>query len=142
MSLGVINFENICSTDTVPVGGIVELRDFSKYISETVEGSFSWKLKEYRLLDSTYGKMLYVDEKMPITPETPYDSIDFSTNGMPLEIVVTLPLKGKYKIYAGVPVLDFVSGVDLALDNEDYIYVGPEYGARRGRVRLEIFRYV
>lgn len=128
------NFENISENLTVPVGGIVELRDFSKYIPKATDDSLSWELKEYRLLDSTYGKMLYVNEKMPITPDTPYDSIDFSTNGMPHEIVIDVPLKGKYKIYACMPVMDFVSGVDLALNDEGFVLVSPEYGARRGRM--------
>ncbi len=128
----IIRFEDSC--ESVPVGSVVELRDFTKYLPEQKEGSFNWKLKEYRLLDSTYGKILYVNEKMPIYPDTPYDSIDFSANGMPHEIIIPVPLKGKYKIYACMPVIDLVAGVDIALNDEGFVLVAPEYGARRGRM--------
>ncbi len=134
MKNGFMDFRDVKSVAKISVGSIIELRNFSEYIPKVSMNSVPWELKDYRLLDSTYGKMLYVNVKMPISPDTPYDSIDFSTKGMPEEIVIELPLKGKYNIYACMPVLDFVCGIDLALDDEGFCGVYPEYGARRGRL--------
>ncbi len=134
MNKNVIDMKEISSDIELPVGSIVELRDFSEYIPEAAKESIPWGLKDYRLLDSTFGRMLYVNAKAPITPETPYGEIDFSTKNMPQEISIDIPLKGNFNIYICVPVLDFISGVDVSLNDEGFIAVVPDYGARRGRL--------
>ncbi len=70
---------------------------------------------------------------------------------MPPEFEIRLPLKGKYAIYIGVPLLDWrpvlagtgaAGGVDIALDGETFINVAPEYGIRRGKILEETGREI
>ncbi len=129
MKKRIIDFASVSESTALSVGDIIELRDFSPYIPEdTPDGEIPWNTREYYLLNGTHGHMLHVSATLPITPDTPYDTIDFSTNGMPGEIEIALPMKGKFAIWAGNP------NVDLALDDDGFIAVFTESGGRYGRM--------
>lgn len=128
-------FSSALNAETVSVGDVIELRDFSPYLPKTpTPGSVPWKTVNYRLLDSTPGKMLSVEHRMPYTADTPYDTIDFSAESMPDVIEIPVMLSGTYRISAGFPVLGEPCGVDLALNGEGFMAVVPEYGGRYGRM--------
>ncbi|MGI6742456.1 MAG: hypothetical protein ACOX4O_02220 [Eubacteriales bacterium] len=123
-----LRYNDIDDFDSVKSGDVVEIRDFVPYIKNTESiDTIPWETKEYYLLNGTHGNMLSVDAVLPITPETPYDSIDFSTKGMPEVITIDLKLEGKYAIWAGS------AAIDLALDDEGFAAVVLESGGRYGR---------
>lgn len=140
-----------CESD-LPVGGVLEIRDFTPFLkmeqicddSDSWGEDGKWSLKDYRLLDGTAGRMLAVNYKTG-------DCDAFDGRNMPPEFEIRLPLKGKYAIYIGVPLLDWrpvlagtgaAGGVDIALDGETFINVAPEYGIRRGKILEETGREI
>lgn len=128
-------FSSALKDADISVGDVIELRDFSPYLPKVpTANSIPWKTVNYRLLDSTPGKMLSVEERMPYTEDTPYDEIDFSVSGMPDVIEIPIPFSGTYRISAGFPVFGEPCGIDLALNEEGFAAVFPEYGGRYGRM--------
>lgn len=127
------DFFSISSQQEFQPGDQIELRDFTKVTAHWGydQAPCQWQMQPYRLLDGTQGNMIYTD----------YVSEDDST--LPPEISIPLPLKGRYRIWLSMPVLhkppyyNSMAGMDVALDGEDYINMGPEYGARRGRYLVE-----
>ena len=132
----IIPFSSRLQSASLREGDVIELRDFSPFAKEKQsDSSFAWNTVKYRLLDSTPGKMLRVNERMPFTQDTRYDEIDFSAKSMPDVIEIKIPFSGTFRISAGFPVLDEeIGGVDLSLDEEGFVCVMPEYGGRYGRM--------
>ncbi|MBQ7153233.1 MAG: hypothetical protein IJR83_04760 [Clostridia bacterium] len=132
MSLRRISFFDTESCLAADVGSEIVLRDFSPFIKKTEDGRIGWSVRNYRLLDSTPGKMLYLSED-PGLADVPVSEIDFGTGRMPSVIDIPLPMTGRYAITAYIPLIGGVTGVDLALDGSVFTSVMPEFGARRGR---------
>lgn len=122
------------------IGDQVELRDFSRIIPQKGQGAEAgqWPLRPYRLLDGTKGNMIALNRLI--------DCGGNITEQIPHEITIQLPLEGWFRIYflapvcSDFPILDFPTGIDVALDEWEYIHVGPEYGTRKGRLLAQTDR--
>lgn len=119
---------------TVPQNGdIIELRDFAKVTEQwSYEKKLSkWQLQPYRLIDGTIGNMIATD------------FVSQNDGDLPPQIDIPLNLEGIYKIYLSMPVLEkapfynSMIGIDISLNDDDFINMGPEYGSRRGRYLVE-----
>ena len=118
----------------IRAGDRILLRDFSELIPQ---GMWSitptrgkWHLRPYSLSCGEGGNLLMVnDAGKSEGPEA-----------VPPPFEIDLRLTGWYAIFLGVPRLDlrprfaFPSGIDISLDGETYVHVGPEAGTRGGRI--------
>ena len=95
-----LRYNDIDDFDSVKSGDVVEIRDFVPYIKNTESiDTIPWKQKN--IIFSTEHTAIC----FPLMPFTDYsgnsyDSIDFSTKGMPEVITIDLKLEGKYAIWA------------------------------------------
>lgn len=95
---------------------------------EKVRGK--WQIAPFRREDGTSGRMLLVNDQ----------ARESAQGAVPPEVSLPLDLPGFYAVWIGVPTLElkpaypFPSGVDVALDGEGFVHVGPEYGTRHERI--------
>lgn len=104
-------------------GDVVEIRDLTELASP--EALAPYRPRPYRLETGERGTMLALNER---------------DGAVPPVIDLDLGLEGWYAIHLGVPRIDlrpritFPTGIDVALDGDPFVHVGPEFGSRGGRI--------
>ena len=98
--------------------------------SSYMQEAGKWLLKDYCLSDNQSGTMLIINEIYDIKNEVLF----------PPEIKIELGLTGWYAIWLGIPsiylkpVMANPSGIDIAINEDIFVHIGPERGARKGKL--------